>query len=176
MASRRIVAWFLVAAASAVMLERLVPSRASSPSEAPPAAAAPAASPPVDGLASLPAREPISPPRGELFGPPSWVAPPQASERRAPRKPVAPPAPYRVAGQITEKGETRVVLARGDRVFFVREGDTLEGGYRVESIEPQAVTLVYLPLAARERLLVSGAALALDPAASAAGATRYSSR
>ena len=35
-----------------------------------------------------------------------------------------------------------VVLSRGDAVCPVREGDTLEGGYRVESIAPDRVTLI----------------------------------
>jgi hypothetical protein len=39
-----------------------------------------------------------------------------------------------------------VVLAKGDRVLTVREGDTLDDGYRVDAIGPQGVTLVYLPL------------------------------
>jgi hypothetical protein len=44
------------------------------------------------------------------------------------------------------------VLARDDRVFFVREGDILDGGYRVESISSDGVTLMYMPLEQRERL------------------------
>jgi hypothetical protein len=50
-----------------------------------------------------------------------------------------------------------VVLARDDRVFFVREGDMLEGGYRVESIKSDAVTLVYTPLDERQTLAVASA-------------------
>jgi hypothetical protein len=75
-----------------------------------------------------------------------------------------PPVPYRVAGQVTDDGGMRVVLAKGDRVFFVQEGDTLEGGYRVDTIRPDAVTLTYLPLGVQERLVVSGGALVLESA------------
>jgi hypothetical protein len=55
------------------------------------------------------------------------------------------------------------VLARDDRVFFVREGDTLEGGYRVEAIRPDGVTLVYTPLELRQHLAVASA-LQVPPA------------
>ena len=65
--------------------------------------------------------------------------------------------PYRVAGQVIHDGPPRVVLARDDRVFFVREGDTLDGGYRVESIKSDAVTLVYTPLDERQKLPVASA-------------------
>jgi hypothetical protein len=115
-------------------------------------------------LAALPVREPMAPPQGELFGPRSWVPPAGAQPRgggKAPKR-SAPPMPYRVAGQVTHDDGMRVVLAKGDRVYLVREGETLEDGYRVESIRPDAVVLVYLPLALRERLEVSGTRLSLD--------------
>ena len=83
--------------------------------------------------------------------------------------PVAPPMPYRVAGQVVHDGPARVVLARDDRVFFVREGDVLEGGYRVESIKSDAVTLVYVPLDMRQTLAVASA-LDVAPAAATAAA------
>jgi len=63
----------------------------------------------------------------------------------APPKPVAPPLPYRIAGQVTHDGAMQVVLARDDRVFTVRQGETLDNIYRIESITPDAVTFVYLP-------------------------------
>src|SRR5262249_62069739 len=65
--------------------------------------------------------------------------------------------PDRVAGQVVHDGPARVVLAREDRVCSVREGDTLEGGYRVESIKSDAVTLVYTPLEERQTLAVASA-------------------
>jgi hypothetical protein len=58
---------------------------------------------------------------------------------------------------VVHNGPPRVVLAREDRVFFVREGDMLEGGYRVESIKSDAVTLVYMPLDERQTLAVASA-------------------
>ena len=116
-----------------------------------------------DGTLVLPSRDGLSGQRGELFGsnaPPVRAAPKHKAPIEAaapPPAPVAPPMPYRVAGQVVHDGPPRVVLARDDRVFFVREGDMLEGGYRVESIKSDAVTLVYLPLDERQTLAVASA-------------------
>jgi hypothetical protein len=111
----------------------------------------------------LPSREGLSRPRGELFASNAPAVRPAAAKSKSvpeappPAAPVVPPMPYRVAGQVVHDGPPRVVLARDDRVFFVREGDTLEGGYRVEAIKPDGVTLVYTPLDMRQHLPVASA-------------------
>jgi len=46
----------------------------------------------------------------------------------------------------------QIVLAKGDAVFTVREGDTLEDGYHVVAIGRDHVTLLYLPLGVQETL------------------------
>jgi len=63
--------------------------------------------------------------------------------------------PYRYAGKLVQAGQQSVLLAKGDRVFPINEGETLDGAYRVESIGETQVTLVYLPLAHEERIPVS---------------------
>lgn len=65
--------------------------------------------------------------------------------------------PYRVAGEVVHDGARHLVLARGDTVHVVREGASLEGGYRVESIRPDRVTLLYEPLGTRAYLAMPGA-------------------
>ena len=119
-------------------------------------------------LAQLPAREAIGKPRGQPFDARSWAppAPPASKVAPAPPKPVAPPVQYRVAGQVSHDGVMEVVLAHGDRIFTVREGETLEDIYRIEAITPDAVTLVYLPLNERQQIPVAG--LRLETAAPAA--------
>jgi hypothetical protein len=83
--------------------------------------------------------------------------------------------PYRYAGKLVQGGQQSVLLAKGDILFPVNEGDTLEGAYRVESIGETEVTLMYLPLAHEERipvdssLPVAAAATRLDSAAAAGG-------
>lgn len=120
-------------------------------------AAASGAQPPADAgrFATLPSREGFSKLRRDLFAAPAPAArtasaPAQAAP--APPPVAAPPMPYRVAGQVVRNGVPQVVLARDDRVLIVREGEVLEGGYRVESVKADGVTLVYTPLDIREHL------------------------
>lgn len=132
--------------------------------------AAPSGEPrPSESALVLPSREGLNRPSGDLFAsnsPPVRAAPakprPPAQEA-APAPPAPPPMPYRVAGQVVHEGPPRIVLAREDRVYFVAEGDMLEGGYRVESIRADGVTLVYSPLDARQHL-PAASALALERA------------
>jgi len=63
--------------------------------------------------------------------------------------------PYRYAGKLVQGRQQSVLLANGDRVFPINEGETLDGAYRVESIGETQVTLMYLPLAHEERIPVS---------------------
>ena len=159
----KVLGWALAAAAGAGVWF-FTDKPAPPVSDPPRVAAAPKNEPrSSEGALSLPARDGLSGPRGELFGsnsPPVRAAPKHKVPVEAaapPPAPVAPPMPYRVAGQVVHDGPPRVVLARDDRVFFVREGDTLEGGYRVESIKSDAVTLVYTPLDERQTLAVASA-------------------
>src|SRR5207247_9624185 len=92
-----------------------------------------------------------------------------------PPAPAAPPMPYRYAGKLVQGGHQSVLLAKGDMLFQVNEGETLDGAYRVESIGETQVTLTYLPLAHEERIAVDSSlpvavsATRPDPAATAGG-------
>jgi hypothetical protein len=66
--------------------------------------------------------------------------------------PTLPPMPYRVAGQVVQDGAAYVLLSSNDRVLTVAAGDKLDGGYLVESINAEGVTLVYEPLGMRQQL------------------------
>jgi hypothetical protein len=83
--------------------------------------------------------------------------------------------PYRYAGKLVQGGQQSVLLAKGDMLFPVNEGETLDGAYRVESIGETQVTLIYLPLAHEERipvdssLPVAASATRLETAAAAGG-------
>jgi hypothetical protein len=107
---------------------------------------------------TLPERETIGKPAGELFVPQSWRPKPPPAKRRAsvapppPPNPTPPAMPYRVAGKIVHEDRSQIVLAKGNAVFMVREGDTLEDGYRVVAIGRDHVTLLYLPLGVQETL------------------------
>jgi hypothetical protein len=100
--------------------------------------------------ASLPRREMIGAPSGEPFSPFTWtVAQLAATGSTAALSKAA--VPYRIAGKVIHEAE-EIVLAKGDRVITVREGDKLDDGYRVESIKADHVVLLNVPLGAREKL------------------------
>ena len=125
-------------------------------------------------IAELPAREAIGGRRGELFGARSWAPPakPAPAVSTAPAAPTPPPMPYRVAGRVVHDGIAHVVLAKGDRVLTVRQGDTLDDGYRVDSIGSQGVTLVYVPLGVPQLLPVAAALEDAAPPLAAAADSR----
>lgn len=165
---RRLIGIVLAVGVALVALRWLPPSFVSEPQSAaaPPAATGQEARG-DERFAALPSRAPLGAPRGALFGQPPRKPAPAAPAAEA--KPVAPPLPYRVAGRLVHDGVSKVVLARGDRVLTVEQGDMLEGGYRVDAIDAEEVTLVYQPLGTRERLPIAATPTGA-PAAAAPGA------
>jgi hypothetical protein len=144
----------LVAAAGAAAL--WLPTPATPPSTAGRDSAPDGAPQRPDRFAALPPREAIGKPAGSPFSPQSWMPPqPQAIAPAAPAAPTVPDLPYRVAGSVAQGKVQQIILARGDVVLPVRAGDTLDGTYRVEAIQPDRMTLVYLPLGVRQDLAIS---------------------
>lgn len=88
-------------------------------------------------------------PRVEPSAQPAAPAP-QADN--APPGPQVPPVPYRWAGKVTYGGKSRVALTAGDRIHLVLEGDTVDGGYVVQKIGADTVTLVYSQLGVSHEL------------------------
>ena len=74
--------------------------------------------------------------------------------------------PYRFAGKLLQDGRLQIFLAKDDVVLPIKQGDTLDGAYRVESISDAQITLLYLPLKHKETIPVSSSLpLAGAPAA-----------
>jgi hypothetical protein len=71
------------------------------------------------------------------------AAPPQAD---IPPLPNTPPMPFTYIGKQLAAGRWEVYLARGDDTLIVRDQMVIDGAYRVDSIAPPNLTLVYLPL------------------------------
>ena len=154
----------------------LAPDGTSPPGTSSSAPAAPGARATEPQLTALPERDALGRPRGEPFAARSWE--PQAAPlgKSAPSKPAAvseappvpPPVPYRVAGRVVNSEGAHAVLAKGDAVLAVREGDLLDDGYRVEAVGPEQVTLLYVPLGVRHALpMTSTLALEAPPARAA---------
>jgi hypothetical protein len=114
-------------------------------------AAAPAAG---AGRLELRQRPPLGEPRAALFGAPPPVKASAVVAGGPPPAPVAPPMPYRFAGRLLRDGQEEIFLSRGDSVISVRQGETIDGGYRVEAIGEEHITLIYLPLRKKETIPV----------------------
>jgi hypothetical protein len=89
---------------------------------------------------------------GALFHSQSWyVAPPPPPPAPVvvvvPPPPTAPPLPFSVMGSYARPGDATVYfLTRGDRVFDVHIGDTIDNTYSVDSVANGQLQLTYKPL------------------------------
>ncbi len=104
-------------------------------------------------LLTLPERSALGDSRTGLFSSHSWQSPASKSAANIAASPVAPspPAmPYRFAGTLVQDGKLQVLLANGDAVIPVQQGETVDGGYRVELIGEDQITLIYLPLGKKQ--------------------------
>jgi hypothetical protein len=99
---------------------------------------------------------------GFLFPIQSWyVAPPPPPPAPVvevkPPPPTAPPMPFAVMGSYSRAGEPTVYfLTRGDRVFDVHIGDTLDNTYTVDSETHGQLMLTYKPLNIQQALTLGG--------------------
>jgi hypothetical protein len=102
---------------------------------------------------------------GALFAAHSWfVAPPPAPAPPAPtieaplrQAPAAPPLPFTYMGSYEPQGAAPVFfLTRGDRVYDVRVGDTLDDTYSVDALNNEQLVMTYKPLNIQQQLSVRG--------------------
>jgi hypothetical protein len=85
---------------------------------------------------------------------PATAAP--AVEPASPPAPTAPPLRFIYLGKHHDGSAWEVFLGLDDRTLIVKAGDLLEGPYRVDSIAPPVLVLVYEPLQARQTLAIGG--------------------
>jgi hypothetical protein len=85
----------------------------------------------------------------------SWTPRSKPAPVAAAPAPEAPPLPFRFAGQLQRDSGIEVYLARGEEVFTAREGDTLDGQYKVDSVNATEVSFVHLPTGTRQTLQFS---------------------
>jgi hypothetical protein len=97
-----------------------------------------------------------------LFHPQSWyVAPPPPPPAPvvvvAPPPPTAPPLPFTVMGSYARPGDATVYfVTRGDRVFDVHVGDTIDNTYSVDGAANGQLQLTYKPLNIQQTLAIGG--------------------
>jgi hypothetical protein len=83
----------------------------------------------------------------DLFAARNWNPPPPLRPAAsAPPRPAAPPVPFTFLGKKHDGDAWEVYLGLGDKTLLAREGQVLNGTYRVERIAPPDMKLVYLPL------------------------------
>jgi hypothetical protein len=99
---------------------------------------------------------------GNVFAAKSWYVPPPPPPPSnepppPPPKPTAPPLPFTYLGRYQDAGAPVIFLVRGDRILTVKQGDVIEGSYRVEGIVGATLTLTYMPLDIKQTLNIGSA-------------------
>ena len=91
------------------------------------------------------------------------VPPPQPLRAVQPRVTARPPArapalPYTYIGSLREAGGKRTLfLLEDQQLVTARIGQVLDGRYRVDAVDENAVTLTYLPLNEKQRINLTNA-------------------
>jgi hypothetical protein len=118
------------------------------------------------------ARAPIAiEPVADLFPPPA--APPSppmphGAPAAARPKPQAPPFAYSYLGRMEENGVTRLLLARGDALLIVGLGEKIEGGFRLDRLDDDSITVSHPATGTKRTLSIDAlAAQRVAPVATA---------
>jgi hypothetical protein len=90
--------------------------------------------------------------------PPPRVVPPPPPDPNAPPPPPPPPPPItlRLIGILQGSGRPVAALTDGKDVFFGREGDVIEGRYRIVKVNVESIDIAYVDGRGQRRLGLSG--------------------
>ena len=95
-------------------------------------------------------RKPVRDGKGAKTSPFETVSfaapPPPPPPPPAPPKPTAPPFPYTYLGAMSDAGVRTVFFNQGERALAVKQGDTVDGRYRVDQMTDRQMRITYLPL------------------------------
>lgn len=80
----------------------------------------------------------------QSFRPPPKPVPP--APVLPPPPPMAPPVPFTFVGAWTENGRETVFLERGSQLITAHAGETLPGGWRLDTVSPEGLTFTYVSL------------------------------
>ena len=100
------------------------------------------------------------------FAPRGWQAPPPpplvqqtvaaTAQQIAPTAPPGPPPlPFRFVGRLNDGGQQVVYLSHGEQTVIARNGETLEGTYKVLGIEPQRIEFEHIPTGEKQVLALT---------------------
>jgi hypothetical protein len=90
----------------------------------------------------------------ELFAVKSWYVAPPPPQPAPPPPPSAPPLPFVYLGKMVNEGKTTVFLTKQDRNYAIKEGDVVDGTYRIDSIKGSTIDLVYIPLDTKQTMAI----------------------
>ncbi|WP_026076188.1 hypothetical protein [Noviherbaspirillum massiliense] len=90
----------------------------------------------------------------EIFTAKSWYVPPPPPKPAAELPPSAPPLPFVYIGKMVEEEKVTVFLSKQDRNYTVKEGDVIDGTYRISSIKGTLMELTYIPLDIRQTMQI----------------------
>ncbi len=77
--------------------------------------------------------------------PPAPPPPPPAPPPPPPAPPMAPAFPYQLIGRLSDGGVEQALLAGPNRTLAVKAGELIDNQWKVESIGPTGLTLVWQP-------------------------------
>lgn len=83
-------------------------------------------------------------PRADPFSARRWAPSPPTTAPPSERALVAPTQPYAYLGKQWDGESWQVFLARGDQNFLVKQGQVLEGTWRVEQLAPPNLALTHV--------------------------------
>lgn len=104
-------------------------------------------------------------PGGDPFAPRGWTAPAQPAPPSAPvaapltvapvdLTPQGPPElPFRYVGNLVDGADQTVYVARGDQAYVLRQGDVVDGMYKVLGITPAQIEFEHIPTGAKQALI-----------------------
>lgn len=89
----------------------------------------------------------------DMFPAKSWYVPPPPVVVQV--RPSAPPLSFQYIGKMVDAdNHAAVFLEKQRRIFIVREGDAIDGNYRVDAIAPPLMTLIYIPLDEKQTMQI----------------------
>ena len=89
----------------------------------------------------------------DMFPAKSWYVPPPPVLVQV--RPSAPPLSFQYIGKMVDAdNRAAVFLEKQRRIFIVREGDAIDGNYRVDAIAPPVMTLTYIPLDEKQTMQI----------------------
>jgi hypothetical protein len=92
---------------------------------------------------------------GNAFPERDWTPPPPPPPPpEPPPPPSAPPLPFSFLGKHFGEGEWSVFLGWQGHTKIVKQGDVIDGAYRVDAIAPPVMTLTFLALKQQQTLAI----------------------